>query len=208
MSGFLGRVGGALLGGTISNAINNAVLIIPTRSIGTMIPDCAVEERHHDRLVVTQHPVETGAQISDHAYKLPAEVHLRWAWSNSAAANLFGTEDYVKVIYNELQQLQLSGQTFELYTGKRYYPACLMTSLGIYTDEKSEYALLVDATVTEVIIARTQATSTPTQDQQTTPQQTAPQQNQGTQQAKPVPESILRSLGDTSLGQSVGRLFQ
>lgn len=42
-----------------------------------------VEERHHDELEITDHPIEQGASISDHAYKRPAEVWIECAWSNS-----------------------------------------------------------------------------------------------------------------------------
>lgn len=55
----------------------------PARKIGSIVANVTIDERHEDRLVITQHPVEQGAQISDHAYKMPASVVLRVAWSNS-----------------------------------------------------------------------------------------------------------------------------
>lgn len=48
-----------------------------------IIADATIEERHADHLEVTEHPVEQGAAISDHAYKRPAEVSITMAWSNS-----------------------------------------------------------------------------------------------------------------------------
>lgn len=42
-----------------------------------------IRERHMDQLEITDHPVEQGASISDHAFKRPAEVTLEIAWSNS-----------------------------------------------------------------------------------------------------------------------------
>lgn len=42
-----------------------------------------IREIHNDELEVTEHPVEVGAMISDHAYKRPAELVLEIAWSNS-----------------------------------------------------------------------------------------------------------------------------
>ena len=42
-----------------------------------------VRELHNDELEVTEHPVEVGAMISDHAFKRPAELVLEIAWSNS-----------------------------------------------------------------------------------------------------------------------------
>lgn len=46
-----------------------------------------VEEIHRDDLEITEHPVEQGATISDHAYKRPAEVIIRCMWSNSPSAS-------------------------------------------------------------------------------------------------------------------------
>jgi hypothetical protein len=42
-----------------------------------------IEERHHDELEITNHPVEHGAEITDHAYKRPPELFIECAWSNS-----------------------------------------------------------------------------------------------------------------------------
>lgn len=42
-----------------------------------------LEEMHHDEMTITEHPVEVGAPISDHAYMRPAEVVIRCMWSNS-----------------------------------------------------------------------------------------------------------------------------
>jgi len=49
------------------------------------IPHVVIEEDHDDELIITQHPVELGAIISDHAYKKPSEVRVRCAWNNSGS---------------------------------------------------------------------------------------------------------------------------
>jgi hypothetical protein len=46
---------------------------LQSRKIGVIIPDVVVSEKHSDTLEITEHPVETGAAISDHAYKRPAK---------------------------------------------------------------------------------------------------------------------------------------
>lgn len=53
------------------------------RSIGSIVANVTVEEHHHDELEITDHPVERGATISDHAYKRPNEVTIVCAWSAS-----------------------------------------------------------------------------------------------------------------------------
>lgn len=88
MSGDLGVIiAGAIgpFGGTQPPAIR--------RSIGDIVANITVEERHTDELQITTHPVESGAPITDHAFKRPAELTLRLGWSNSVpqqTSSLFG----------------------------------------------------------------------------------------------------------------------
>lgn len=49
----------------------------------TISAQITLRELHHDELEITEHPVEQGAAIADHAYKRPAEVIIECAWSNS-----------------------------------------------------------------------------------------------------------------------------
>lgn len=60
-----------------------AIIIKPKRSIGPFGAYVTISERHHDELEITDHPVEAGAQISDHAFVRPPEVIIECAWSNS-----------------------------------------------------------------------------------------------------------------------------
>jgi hypothetical protein len=48
-----------------------------------LVAQITVEENHTDELEVTEHPVEQGAPIADHAYKRPSEVAIHMEWSNS-----------------------------------------------------------------------------------------------------------------------------
>ncbi len=132
-----------------------ALITTPIRAIGTILPDVVVEELHRDELVITSHPVETGAPISDHAFKLPQEVEIRCGWSNSSA----GFVGYVELVYNELLALQQSRVPFTVFTGKRVYQDMLIRSLQVTTDETSEWALMVTAGLQQVIIANTATTS-------------------------------------------------
>ena len=45
-----------------------------SRKIGMIVPSVVVSEKHTDTLEITEHPVEVGAAIADHAYKKP----LKW----------------------------------------------------------------------------------------------------------------------------------
>lgn len=134
-----------------------ALIFSPTRLIGFIIPDVVVEEVHRDQLVITDHPVEQGAAISDHAFKMPSEIEMRCGWSNSTA----GTTGYVQAVYQELLALQQMRQPFSVFTGKRSYSNMLIRSLEVVTDEHSENALMVTVGLREIIIVSTTTTSAP-----------------------------------------------
>lgn len=48
-----------------------------------IVAQTTIEELHRDSLEITEHPIEQGAAISDHAYKRPVEVIITCGWSNS-----------------------------------------------------------------------------------------------------------------------------
>lgn len=88
MAGFTGFASAALQLGLESIIIRPTRGIFnPTKSDGTQLADiiaqATIEENHHDELEITEHPVEQGAAISDHAFKRPAEVIIKMGWSNS-----------------------------------------------------------------------------------------------------------------------------
>ncbi len=155
-----------------------------SRSIGPLLPDVVIEEVHRDELIITDHPVERGAAVSDHAFKRPSEIEIRCGWSNSSARS----EGYVKEVYEEFLALQAEREPFDVSTGKRAYQNMLVRSLAVTTDEKSEHALMVVAGLREVIIVETQMTSAP-KSAQSMPEKTAPEVATGTKQAKPVSAS-------------------
>lgn len=162
MSDIFGAVAGGIgaaanaFGPLVEDAVSNFALIGTSfRNIGGLYPDVTVEEIHRDELQITQHPVEIGAPISDHAFMQPTTVEIRCGWSNSSAQS----EGYVQSVYDALQQLQTSVTPFDVTTGKRFYQNQLVRSLMVRTDVDSEYALMVVALCQQVIITSGASTS-------------------------------------------------
>lgn len=181
------------------------ITIDPKRSIGTIKAHATLEEQHTDELQITEHPVELGANITDHAFKRPAEVVIRCGWSNSSlealsqglkdlwktlkGGNAFGS-DYVSGIYKQLFALQESRKPFDVYTGKRKYKNMLLRGLHVTTDPKTEYALMVTAVCRQIIIAQARVTKLPPRDYQADPQSTSETADMGSKQvaiATPAP---------------------
>lgn len=190
-------------------ALLQTIMIKPKRALGNIVAQVTVEELARDQLIITDHPVEQGAVISDHAYKLPAEVIIRCGWSNSPSpastdllalpgniiTGLAGTftgfavsPTYVATIYAQLLALQASIVPFDVVTGKRTYHNMLFAELSQTTDVHSENALIIVARCKQLTIAQAQVVTVPPAANQAQPQITAPPTNMGTVQPAPAPQ--------------------
>jgi len=73
-----------------------AIMIRPTRGFfqsgdaQPIIAQATIEEVHIDEIEITDHPVEQGARIADHAFKRPSEVTITCAWSDSPSGGSTG----------------------------------------------------------------------------------------------------------------------
>ncbi len=124
-----------------------------------------IEEDHDDELIITQHPVEFGAIISDHAYKKPSEVRIRCGWNNSGGHRnktgvaqqilVDGYEGYARAVYADILALQTSRKPFSVITGKRIYNDMLVANVRVHTAPGSEYSLMADITLRQVILVST-----------------------------------------------------
>lgn len=160
-----------------------SLIIKPARSIGLFIPAAVFEENHVDQLEITEHPVEYGSKISDHAYRMPSEVTIHFAWSNSpneasllsqglgiastlspaigAAVAVIGAveslagSDKLRGIYKSLLKMQATRELFSIETGKRSYANMLLQTLSVVTDQRSENSLMCTAVCREVLLAYT-----------------------------------------------------
>jgi hypothetical protein len=153
--------------------VADVLLIRTPRAIsgpfGIILPDCVVEETSRDDVQITDHPVEIGTVISDHAYKKPREITLRWSWSNSGYY-----ETRVQDVYQQLLAIQGPPPSLiSLTTGKSSYVNMIIVSLGITTNSTSEYALQAVMVCREVIIVSTEATQITPASAQSDPQTTA-----------------------------------
>lgn len=154
-----------------------SVLFRPARRIGFLVPDVVVNEHHVDTLSITRHPVQQGANISDHAYKEPAMVTIQAAYSGSSYSALFSLatgadivgsltdgqlgESYVQQVYTNLLALQQDRELLEVITGKRAYNNMLIASVEVHTDKESEYTLMLRITCQQVIIVNSSTATLP-----------------------------------------------
>lgn len=176
-------------------ALLNQAYVRPARKLGDLIPVTVVAERHQDTLRITQHPVEKGAVIADHAIKEPATLTLEYRWSESGSSLLLNGNVNADVktpaeVYEQLLALQAAVELVDVYTGKRVYQNMALVGIKTDTDKHTENILAVTISCQQVILATAQTLVLTTQSSTTnaaTPETTAPVVNQGLKQLKSAP---------------------
>lgn len=170
-----------------------AITIRPTRSIGAIQADATISETGVDETTITQHPVEQGAAITDHAFSNPSLLTIEAGWSNSSP-QAGGDPGYCTAIYQKLLDMKNNRIPFDVITAQRKYPNQLIRTLTKRTDEKTENALMVVIICQEVILVETQTSVVPKKSVQKSPQKTAPVQNTG--QKSTIPAQNYNSSGN------------
>lgn len=153
--------------------------VYPKRHIGDLSADVTIEEVSNDELAITQHPVEKSADITDHAYSLPARLQVRVGYAPNGGKDL-------QTIYDQYLVLKNARTLLEVQTGKRLYENMLIRSITLVTDAETENALFLAMELQEVILVETQTVAVPANNAQKQPQKTANSLNSGTKNAAPM----------------------
>jgi hypothetical protein len=156
----------------MANAPAPVQIVVP-RALGSFVADAVIEEQHQDDMTITEHPVEVGSSVADHAYRLPSQLSLTYVWSASSKNNLTD-------IYAQLRVLEANATLLQIVTGKRVYNNMLIRSLGINTDRMRENILELHVECQEIIFATTQIVQLSPTTVQQQPQNTAGSINSGT----------------------------
>lgn len=104
-----------------------------------------LSEQSTDNLTITDHPVEDGSKISDHAVMQPKVVRINFAYGANLGESL-------NDMYEKVLKLQSDKQPFDIVTGKRKYKNMLIESISNTTDSNSENCLNLEISCREVII--------------------------------------------------------
>ena len=116
-----------------------ATMII-SPSFGNFIFDAVFNTDHSANATVTQHPVQSGASISDHAYMEPDEVSVEIGMTDAAAGVSGGASRSVNA-YSQLRAIMELREPFTLITRLKTYQNMLITSISAPDDYKTMYAL-------------------------------------------------------------------
>jgi hypothetical protein len=150
----------------------NIIYFTPQRSIDTLKASVTVEEIHEDALEITDFPIDSGANITDHAYIKPISLEISCFFSVFQAP--------LSETYQKLLDLQASRQPFDVVTGKRSYKNMLLQILRVNTDRSTENILSVQMSLRQITIVSVEQTSVPaSKSNQKTPESTQPIENAG-----------------------------
>lgn len=177
----------------------NSVLFatkITQRSIGPFSGYVCMNEDGNDELEITQHPVQRGAEITDHAYLKPSTVSITFIYTPAITTTPLDQQ------YQQLLGLQSSREPFTIVTGKRVYQNMLFKTLSVSTDVTKENILYVMGSFQQVILVDIEQTNVPVKSQQQIPQKTNSTSNLGDKKATPIDSN---SIDTSQLAQITGQ---
>lgn len=177
------------------------------RKIGLIIPSVVVSEKHSDTLEITEHPVEIGAAVADHAYKRPSEVVMEVGFAGGGSLLDFVDTSSIGLslglspqeTYQELLDLQNSRIPFDVVTGKRLYSNMLIRALEVNTEKATENVLSAVLTLREVLITQTQQINVANKSDMKDGASTSAVANSGTKTTKPPNNSLLKTVADKAV---------
>lgn len=119
------------------------MIIAFSSMIGPVPLQVLLSEKHNSEVEVTSNPIETGAEVNDHAYVKPKKVELEIADGNAAAT------------FNALVTFQEARQPFTLVTGFKVYENMVITEIDATRDKTHSKVLKATVRCKEVIIVET-----------------------------------------------------
>lgn len=134
--------------------------------------DASVSETHTNSAEITQHPVEEGADISDHIRRLPEELSVNVIITNHPpiilaslrALPISGFGDpasRAEDAHTFLRTIMQNNQTVGFSTTLRDYTGMAITSMAVERDKDTGNIANINMTMREVIIATTETVEPP-----------------------------------------------
>jgi hypothetical protein len=169
------------------------LVYIPTNMNGLFF-DAVLRVHHTTSLRKTEHPVQTGADITDHSYVLPDKITLEIGMSDSMDTLIPGQYEggVTKSIsaYQTFVNLQKQRIPFTLVTRLNMYDTMLITSIDADDDFRTSNALKCIITLEHIFLAQVQTTTSSSR------AQTTDSTNKGTEQSLTPNQSNTGILGE------------
>ena len=131
----------------------------PSKLKKTMYFDAVFRTEHLSARQITSHPVQTGANISDHSYKIPStlsmDVGVSDVMANFNPMGLIFSNAKSKSVnaFEELLKIQDSGNPVTVYTRLKKYENMIIERVSAREDYKSINEMRAQIQLQEVVIA-------------------------------------------------------
>jgi hypothetical protein len=158
--------------------------------------DAVLREEHVSTLRITEHPVQTGANISDHAYQMPAhlvlEIGMSDAMSSLSQGQYSGGAGGKSVTaYQKLLELQAARVPLKVVTRLNVYKNMIIEQISSPVDARTTYGMRARVTLKQIILATVMETTAVS----AAPNTTDATNSGSVQPATPAPSTTIGGYG-------------
>ena len=176
--------------------MSKTTTMIDSPTFGRFVFDAVFKTDHTANVTLTQHPVQSGAYVSDHSYLDPDEVGIEIGMSD-AAENATDSSHSVNA-YTQLRAIMEAREPVTLVTRLKTYQDMVITSISSMDDYTTMYALRASIYFQHVRIVNVATVRV----QQTISSSKSPSQSSGGKTSSGISSSGSNQTASSS-GQSV-----
>jgi hypothetical protein len=166
--------------------------------LGKFIFDAYLNIQHDSNLKITEHPIQSGSDVSDHAYMEPQTVTFEIGMSDvmhdisDSSFNKF-TGDFTRSInaYQMLRRLQSERIPIKAITRLWSYSNMLIENISAPDDNKTAFGLRATVTLKEIFVVNVTTVKISERKQK------SDETNEGDQKVQKADESILAKIFTT-----------
>ena len=162
---------------------------------GNYLFDAYFNINHESTLSITEHPVQTGGNISDHAFMQPNQLSFEVGMSDvmkdvSNSNYLSFSSDATRSInaYKILRQLQSNRIPINVYTKLWNYTNMLIETISVPDTNETAYSLKANVTLKEILVATVTTVKISQRPQK------SESTNEGDQKVQKADESLLSAV--------------
>lgn len=187
----------------LGSGTSPAQLALCKTNIGGLFFDAVISVSTEHTATITSHPVQLGANISDHMYLEPISITMEIAMSDAMDSMVYGQwkGGYTKSVsaYRMLCDLQARRIPITVLTRLNQYPDMVIESISVNDDYKSLYGLRATVSLKQVFVA--EATTDTVSARSWVTDADA---NRGEAQPSVIPTSVMGGITGTVNGHDTG----
>jgi hypothetical protein len=169
-------------------------LILLKSNISGYFFDAVLRSEHHSALKITTHPVQSGANVADHAYVEPATLTMELGMSDVMPGIIETqfTDQSSRSIsaFQVLRKLQADRMPLQVTTRLHTYKNMMLEELTVPDDYKTQFGLRATVRFTEILVAKVSKVTVSSKPHITE------KTNKGKQQPTDPPDTALKQALD------------